>query len=201
MLWPVTSSARCWASRPRSAVSTPMKVEMPPMALGPHVQGGDDRSGGARVPRGVVAALRRAREQAQQVVEERELLADQDLVLLVDALDLAQQALQLGALLARRRGVLRRVQLQHVLDVDLVGAQADARAGVRQQRLPLALEALAVRELGLDVAEAREHALDVLAPDRLVLREERAQQALRRLDLRVEVGDEAHADSFCAIAS
>src|SRR6476646_2581941 len=144
MLWPATSSARCCARRPRSAVSTPRKVEMPAMALGPHVQRGDDGSGGAGVAGGRVAALRRTQEEPKQVVEERELLADQALVLLVDPADLAEEALELGAALARGRGGLGRVEGQHVLDVELVGGEAEARGGVREERLPLALEALAV---------------------------------------------------------
>src|SRR4051812_19270931 len=98
MLWAVMSSARCSASRPRSAVSTPMKVEID--TLGPRVHGHDRLRRRDPAGRGV-AGLRRAGEDAQQVAEEGELLPDQDPVLLMDAADLAEDAAQLGGELAR----------------------------------------------------------------------------------------------------
>src|SRR5438445_758237 len=98
MLWPVTSSERCCARIPRSAVSSPRKEEIG--TLGPRVE---DVEGLRRVrpAAGRVAGLRRAGEHAHQVVEEAQLLADQDAVLVVHTADLEQQAAELGAREAR----------------------------------------------------------------------------------------------------
>src|SRR3954466_8008352 len=102
MLWPVTSSAICWARMPRRVVSRPMKVET--LISDPHV---DDVGGlgGRRRPKRGVSGLRCAREHAHQVIEEGELLADQDPVLCVDARDLGEQAAKLGRLLPRAIGI------------------------------------------------------------------------------------------------
>src|SRR3954470_17088354 len=113
MLWPVTSSACCWARMPRSVVSRPMKVEIG-IALDPGVEDAVGLRRGGRA-HGRVAGLRCAGHHAHQVVEEGKLLADQDLVLSVHARDLAQEATQLGALLARQHRLGRREQMQEAL--------------------------------------------------------------------------------------
>src|SRR5919197_5474326 len=103
MLCEVTSSARCWASRPRSEVWMPTNVEID-IALGLDVEDAvrDRRGGprgGGRAGRGgrAVARLRLGADQAREVVEERELLAHQRAVDAVLAGDLGQQPAQLRA--------------------------------------------------------------------------------------------------------
>src|SRR5215212_7059657 len=104
MLCAVTSSARWWASRPRSVVLRAKKeetgiglrleVQRPQLARGLR----DGRGGGVGRRR-PVAGLLLAAHQAGEVVEERELLAHEGAVDAVLAGDLAEQAAQLGAAL------------------------------------------------------------------------------------------------------
>src|SRR6478609_8946102 len=84
MLWPVTSSASCWARMPRRVVSSPRNVESG-ICLHPRVDQVEDLGPGRGAAGGRVRTLGRAREYAHQVVEEGELLADQHPVLAVDA--------------------------------------------------------------------------------------------------------------------
>src|SRR3954465_5339757 len=95
MLCPVVSRAAWWAWMPRSAVSSPRKVEIP-IVLGLRVEDGEGLRR-ARPAARPVTGLGRARHEAHQVVEERELLADQHAVLVMHTADLEQQAAQLEA--------------------------------------------------------------------------------------------------------
>src|SRR3954462_7349387 len=105
MLCVGTSNARCWASRPLSAVLRPKKAETVDIALGLEVErpqrGGARRGRGRGLRRGPVAGVRRGAHQAGEVVEERELLAHQGAVDAVLAGDLAEQAAQFRAALQR----------------------------------------------------------------------------------------------------
>src|SRR3954466_14742897 len=147
MLCPVVSRACWWAWMPRSAVSSPRKVEIP-MVLGLRVEDGEGL-GRARPAAGPVAGLRRAREQAHQVVEERELLADQDAVLVVHAADLEQQAAQLEAGGADGLDLGRRAEGEEVVELELVDVAAERGRDLGEQRVALGLEGLARAELAL----------------------------------------------------
>src|SRR4051794_16303029 len=102
MLCEVTSSARCCASRPRSVVWIPRKVETG-IALGLQVEDAVRAlsRGGAG---GLVASLRLLAHEAHQVVEERELLPHERAVDAVLTGDLVEQAAELRAAVAGRIG-------------------------------------------------------------------------------------------------
>src|SRR3954449_4359685 len=102
MLWAVTSSARCWASRPLSVVFSPKKEEID-IALRRQVERAESharrgRGRGRRAGlggRAVAGVGLRGVHQPRQVVEEGELLAHEGPVGRVLAGDLRQQAAQL----------------------------------------------------------------------------------------------------------
>src|SRR3954469_537506 len=132
MLCAVVSSARWWAVRPRSAVWSPKKAEMPVIALGLEVerpQPGGLRRGGrgdwrAGLGGRAVAGLGRGAHEAREVVEEGKLLAHERAVDAVLAGDLAQQAAQLGAALPGGGPVGGRQQRGQRLQRDGVRGQA-----------------------------------------------------------------------------
>src|SRR3954451_180292 len=102
MLFAVTSSDACEACRPRSAVFSPKKVEIPLGISGLEVQDAVDGGGGRRdahrsalVGGALVAQVLLAGHHPGQVVQERQLLAHERAVDGVLALDLAEQAAQL----------------------------------------------------------------------------------------------------------
>src|SRR3954452_19429900 len=134
MLWPVTSSAICWARMPRSVVSRPMKVET--LISDPHV---DDVGGlgGRRRPQWGVSGLLCAREHAHQVIEKCKLLPDQDPVLRVDARDFGKQAAKLCRLLPCAIGIELGKLRQERFQGQLVGGHAQPRGGVPKQRVAL----------------------------------------------------------------
>src|SRR3954447_16232280 len=108
MLWPVVSSMRCWAKRPRREVCMPKNEETGigfSVSSGLEVQSAvDGRCWGgtaSRVGR-AVARLGLLADQAGEMREERELLAHQGTIDAVLASDLGEQAAQLGGALARR---------------------------------------------------------------------------------------------------
>src|SRR2546429_3408721 len=113
MLWPVVSIASWCASRPRSAVCSPMKDEMPIARSSslqiehPPLRRGEGGGSGGALAAGVIAHVGAAVGQPQQVIEERELLLHQRTVDAVLALDLLAQAAQLRAELGGRGGELR----------------------------------------------------------------------------------------------
>src|SRR3954447_13944439 len=112
MLWPVVSSMRCWAKRPRREVCMPKNEETGigfSVSSGLEVQSAVDGGcwGGtaSRVGR-AVTRLGLLADQAGEVRQGREPLAHQGAVDAVLASDLGEQAAQLGAPLHRgRRGV------------------------------------------------------------------------------------------------
>src|SRR5919204_4255013 len=128
MLWPVVSSAACWASSARSVVSSPKKVEMFAIALGLQVQdvvaGGT--GGGAG---GAVARLGLLAEHPHEVVDEGQLLTHQRAVDAVLARHLVEEAAQLGAALARALGHDRAHQAGHRLERDRGRWHAELGAG------------------------------------------------------------------------
>src|SRR5689334_19833177 len=109
MLWPVVSSMRWWARRPRSEVCMPKKEETgmrDQVGLGLEVQcavGGGRWCGvGACAVGRAVARLGLLADQAGEVRQERQLLAHQGTVDAVLAGDLGEQTTQLGGSLHRR---------------------------------------------------------------------------------------------------
>src|SRR5439155_22596113 len=113
MLCAVVSSARWWASRPRSAVFRPKKLETAVIASRLEVErparggarGRGGQVGGAGLGGRAVAGVRGRAHQPGQVVEEGELLAHQGAVDAVLAGDLAEQAAQLAAAIQRAAAV------------------------------------------------------------------------------------------------
>src|SRR5919201_1030322 len=187
MLWPVTSSARCWASRPRSAVWRPRKVETD--MLGPRVEGRQPRADG-RAPARRVPSLRGLREGTHQMVQEGQFLADEEPVLPMDACELHEQALELAALPTHFFGLRRLREEEQVVELDVLRSEPQLRPGPPDDVVAVALEPLALGELLLELSEAGEDALDVLASDRVGLGEQDPQQPPRGLDLGIQVPEE-----------
>ena len=96
-------------------------------------------------------------DQADQVLEEGQLLAHQRAVDAVLARDLAEQPAQLRAAGARVLRLGRRQQGRDPLERDCAGHDAQRHAGAAQQRHALLLQAPALRHLGLDVRQPRKH--------------------------------------------
>ena len=95
--------------------------------------------GVSRSRRGV-AGLRRAGEDAHEVVEERELLPDEQAVLVVHAASLGDEPLELGREVAGVLAVELRLERQHRVEVDLVGRDAELWRRPLDQVVPLLLE-------------------------------------------------------------
>jgi hypothetical protein len=134
-----------------------------------------------------VAGVGLLAHEAHEVIEEGELLAHERAVHAVLAGDLVEQATKLGAAGASDLGLGRRHQAGEALERDARGLHTELGAGAREDRDAVRLEAGAEVHLALDVGEAGHDALHVLAADGLALREDRAKQAARGLDLGVEV--------------
>src|SRR3954452_2914892 len=190
MLCPGVSRGAWWGWMPRSAVSSPRKVEIP-IVLGLRVEDGEGLRR-ARPAARPVTGLGRARHEAHQVVEERELLADQHAVLVVHTADLEQQAAQLEAGGADRLDLGLRAEGEEVVELELVDVAAERGRDLGEQRVPLGLEGLARAELALEVGQPGEHRLDVLPPDRLALGEHDPEQAPGRRELHAQVVENAH---------
>ena len=139
MFWPVVSIAACAASRPLSAVCSPMK-------LGIVIPFSTSRSrtrwpvrrrpwSGQPVAAGVVALVAGEADELEEMIEERQLLAHQRAVDVVLALDLLEQPAQFGA--AGVRGV-RRIGVHQRLEQrdrdPTPGFDAQPRAGALEQQ-------------------------------------------------------------------
>ena len=179
----MTSRPRCCASRPRSAVWRPMKLEtFMPACPG---RGGSRarRAAGAGelLARRAVARLLVGADEAGQVLEERKLLAHEGAVDDVLALDLAEQAAQLGGALDGEARPRRRVISEaRPSSVTSCGLAAEDPGGADEQLGALGLQRAAALHLALDLGEAGEHGLDVLAARRGALAQDGVEQACAR---------------------